>query len=158
MPGFENMALMTGGALIDRSFLESVGESARGLYFVGPSRPPKSITGVLDEKYKKKYNSLPSTSYYLSAYDAASLLFEAIETVAVHAPDAETLLIGRQALRNALYGIKKFKGVTGLLTCNEFGDCAQPVFNVEDGRAVSGDKRLIGKCAFYIFSLQSGRD
>ena len=130
MPGFDDIALMTGGALIDRSFLESVEENAGGLYFVGPSSPSNPTTSVLDKKYEEKYSALPSTSYYLSAYDAASLLFEAIEKVAIHDPNTETLLIGREALRNAFYGIKNFEGVTGTLTCDEFGDCAQPVFNV----------------------------
>ncbi|MFP5239355.1 MAG: ABC transporter substrate-binding protein, partial [Acidobacteriota bacterium] len=41
-----------------------------------------------------------------------------------------TMHVGRQALRDALYATTGFKGVTGTLTCNEFGDCAPPRFNV----------------------------
>ena len=37
-----------------------------------------------------------------------------------------SLVIGRQALRDALYATKDFDGITGKLTCNENGDCADP--------------------------------
>ncbi|WP_170923651.1 branched-chain amino acid ABC transporter substrate-binding protein [Desulfocicer vacuolatum] len=130
MSGFENIPVMSAGALIDRSFLNAVGEKARGMYFVGPSSPATSITKELGKKYTLKYGAPPSTSYYLSAYDAATLLFEAIEKVAVPGHVPGTLYIGRQALRKTLYGIKKFKGATGLLTCDEFGDCGDPAFDV----------------------------
>ncbi len=99
------------------------------MYFVGPARPSGKEADELADKYRSRYNSPPATSYYLSAYDAAELLFETIEKVAVRGSD-ESLHIGRQALRDALYAVKDFKGVTGKLTCDEFGDCALPVFNV----------------------------
>jgi len=53
------------------------------------------------------------------------IIFAAIEKVAKKAPDG-TLYIGRQALRDALYATKGFKGLTGTLTCDTYGDCADP--------------------------------
>ena len=53
------------------------------------------------------------------------IIFAAIKKVAKTAPDG-TLCIGRKALRDALYATKNHKGLTGNLTCNEFGDCADP--------------------------------
>jgi branched-chain amino acid transport system substrate-binding protein len=53
------------------------------------------------------------------------MIFAAIEKVGKKAPDG-TLHIGRQTLRDALYATKNFKGLTGNLTCNEYGDCADP--------------------------------
>jgi branched-chain amino acid transport system substrate-binding protein len=129
MPGFENITLMSDGALIESSFIEAVKDAGKGMYFVGPSRPTGPAVETLAEEYKTKYGSSPATSYYLSAYDAAGLLMQAIEKVAVQEPD-DSLVIGRQALRDALYSTKEFPGVTGSLTCDEFGDCALPVFNV----------------------------
>jgi branched-chain amino acid transport system substrate-binding protein len=41
------------------------------------------------------------------------------------APDG-TLYIGRQALRDALYATRGYKGLTGTLTCDAYGDCADP--------------------------------
>ncbi|MFW5854593.1 MAG: ABC transporter substrate-binding protein, partial [Thermodesulfobacteriota bacterium] len=63
------------------------------------------------------------------AYDAADLLMTAIEAVAVPGPDGR-LHIGRQALRDRLYAVDDFEGVTGVLDCDRFGDCALPVFDV----------------------------
>jgi branched-chain amino acid transport system substrate-binding protein len=128
-PGFENITLMSDGALIESSFIEAVSDAGKGMYFVGPSRPTGAAVEALAEEYKTKYNSSPATSYYLSAYDAAGLLMHAIEKIAVRDND-ESLYIGRQALRDALYSTREFPGVTGNLTCDEFGDCALPVFNV----------------------------
>ncbi len=128
-PGFEDIVLMSDGALIESSFLEAVKEEGKGMYFVGPDSPAGPEVDALSAEYRAKYNSLPATSYYLSAYDAAGLLMETIEKTAVRDPDG-TLHIGRQALRNALYAAIEYKGVTGSLTCDEFGDCALPVFNV----------------------------
>lgn len=121
--------LMSGGALIENSFVEAVGNDAKGMYFIGPVRPTGPEITQLDAVYEKKYGEKPNVSYYLSAYDAANLLFYALEQAAIQEKDG-TLHIGRQKLRDSLYGIKAFKGVTGNLHCNQFGDCAQPAFNV----------------------------
>lgn len=129
MKEFSEVVLMSDGALIESSFLTAVGEAARGMYFVGPVSPSGAAVDALATVYRQKYNTLPASSYYLSAYDAANLLFTAIERVAVQASDG-THHIGRKALRDAFYGIRDFDGVTGRLSCDGFGDCALPAFNV----------------------------
>ena len=50
------------------------------------------------------------------------MILAAIEQVAVQ--DQETLHIGRQALRDALFATRDFEGLTGILTCRPTGDCA----------------------------------
>ncbi|MCI5141631.1 MAG: ABC transporter substrate-binding protein [Candidatus Electrothrix sp. ATG1] len=77
----------------------------------------------------EKYNEPPQVSYFLSGYDAANLLFHAIEQTAIIHTDG-TLHIGRQALRDTLYSVKSFSGVNGELSCNRFGDCHPPCFNI----------------------------
>ena len=47
-----------------------------------------------------------------------------------------TLYIPRQGLRDALAEISDFQGLTGNITCDENGDCADPkiaVYQVENG-------------------------
>lgn len=127
--GFEKIILMSDGALIESSFIESVDDEGIGLYFVGPSRPGGPEVDALAKDYEAKFNTSPASSYYLSAFDAAGLLMQAMEKVAITAPDG-SLHIGRLALRNALYATRGFKGITGTLTCDEFGDCAIPRFNI----------------------------
>lgn len=127
--GFENIVLMSDGALIEASFIDAVQHEGRGMYFVGPAHPSGPAIDALARSYQARYNQRPPTSYYLSAYDAANLLFSTIEAVAVKEPGGD-LIIGRQALRDALYATRAFTGVTGELNCDEFGDCAYPVFNI----------------------------
>lgn len=123
------VVMMSDGSLIDNTFISDMGDLARGMYFVGPSDVESEASRELAGSYREKFKASPSASYYQSGYDAADLLFRAIEQVAVKRPDG-TLFIGRQALRTALYGTAGFAGVTGSLTCDEFGDCADPVFDV----------------------------
>ena len=55
------------------------------------------------------------------AYDATTMLFRAVEEVAVI--DGDTLYIDRGKLREALTGFGDFKGIIGVIACDEFGDC-----------------------------------
>ncbi len=127
--GMEQVILMSGGALILSTFIEAVGEKGKGMYFVGPTPGEGPASEALAAEYEAKYKARPLTSYYQNAYDAACLLFNALEKTAIQDADG-TLHIGRQALRDALYGTRDFKGVVGRLSCDRFGDCAFPRFNI----------------------------
>ena len=66
------------------------------------------------------------------------MVFACIEEVGID--DNGTLHIGRQAMRDCLYGTADFQGITGNLTCNEYGDCADPkiaVNQLQNGAYVS---------------------
>ncbi|MCU0593191.1 MAG: hypothetical protein MUC57_17195, partial [Desulfobacterales bacterium] len=76
------------------------------------------------EKHKKKYGEAPIAPFHAHGYDAAMMIFAAIEKVGVK--DGDTLYIGRKALRDALYATKNLQGLTGNLTCDKYGDCADP--------------------------------
>ncbi|MHC1791379.1 branched-chain amino acid ABC transporter substrate-binding protein [Solidesulfovibrio sp.] len=129
-PELAGLALMSDGALIENTFIESVGDAARGMYFVGPAAPqPSEAVTALGKAYREKFQVEPAALYYLSAFDAAGILFDAITRAAVAGKDG-SLVIGRQALRDALAATSGFPGVGGLLRCDEFGDCATPRFNV----------------------------
>src|SRR5919108_746303 len=58
-------------------------------------------------------------------YDETMILFEALEKVVVEEDDG-TLNIDRQELRDAVGATSGYNGITGTLTCDEFGDCADP--------------------------------
>ena len=128
-PAFRQIRLMGGGALVDNSFIDAVGNRGIGMYFVGPASYTGERVDRMEKKYTDKYKAPPAVFYFLNAYDAANLLFTGIEA-AVIANDAETVFIGRKALRDALYAVRNFPGVTGHLACNKFGDCARPAFNI----------------------------
>ena len=53
------------------------------------------------------------------------MIFDAVESVAQKDGEGNTL-IGRQALRDALYATSGMEGITGNISCNALGDCADP--------------------------------
>jgi len=127
--GFENITLMSADGLFTTTFIESVGANGVGVYFVGPDTPGGPAYDTFVSKYKSKYGEAPTMPYHAFAYDAANIVLDGIETVAVQEEDG-TLHIGRQALREALYATSGFQGLTGSLTCDEFGDCGAARFKV----------------------------
>jgi branched-chain amino acid transport system substrate-binding protein len=129
-PYCKNTILMSDGALINSSFIEQVGDAGIGMYFVGPAAPEDSAaTTALTQEYLEKYKSEPTVFYYMSGFDAANILFEALANSATVHPD-DSLSIGRQALRDAILATRDVQGVTGPMGCDAFGDCAQPHFNI----------------------------
>jgi branched-chain amino acid transport system substrate-binding protein len=77
------------------------------------------------DKHQKKYGEKPLSAFHAHAYDAAMMIFAAIEKVAKKDAQGNTY-IGRKALRDALFATRNFPGITGNLTCNPYGDCADP--------------------------------
>jgi len=127
--GLKNIPLMGSGGLILDTFIESVGADGVGMYFVGLVPPKYSDKDELVSEYESRYSEPSYLASYSYAYDAADLLLDAIETVAVQEENG-TLHIGRQALRDALYATADFEGVSGKITCDEFGDCGNGKFNI----------------------------
>ncbi|MCI0576731.1 MAG: ABC transporter substrate-binding protein, partial [Chloroflexi bacterium] len=76
-----------------------------------------------------QYGEAPIQAFHAHAYDATMILLNAIDAVAQEGRDG-TLLIGRQALRDEVAGTSGYAGLTGTLTCDEFGDCADPRIEV----------------------------
>jgi branched-chain amino acid transport system substrate-binding protein len=99
------------------------------MYFAGPATPQGPAYEAFIAQYKSTYGETPIAALHAHAYDAANLVFKAIETVAVQDQDG-TLHIGRQALRDELYATTGYQGLTGSLTCDKFGDCGAARFNV----------------------------
>jgi branched-chain amino acid transport system substrate-binding protein len=124
--GLEKVSLMGADGIFSPDFYKAAGEAAVGMYH---SSPDFSAFGegykVFLEKHKKKYGEKPIAPFHAHAYDAAMMIFAAIEKVAKKAPDG-ILYIGRKALTDALYATRNLKGLTGNLTCDKYGDCADP--------------------------------
>jgi branched-chain amino acid transport system substrate-binding protein len=61
------------------------------------------------------------------------MIAAAVKQVATQ--DGDTVIIGKQALRDAIAATKDFSGLTGNLTCDSNGDCADPkiaVYEISD--------------------------
>ncbi|MFZ5918680.1 MAG: branched-chain amino acid ABC transporter substrate-binding protein [Chloroflexota bacterium] len=125
-PGLENAYLMGADGIFSPDFLDAAGEAALGMYWSSPDFSAFGA-GYADflTTHQEKYGEPPLAPFHAHAYDAANLIFAAVEKVAVQDSDG-TLHIGRKALRDALFATKDFAGLTGNLTCSQYGDCADP--------------------------------
>jgi branched-chain amino acid transport system substrate-binding protein len=130
--GLENVILAAADGVQSPSFLEASGSSAEGMYLSGPdlSYSGERYQQFL-QRYKEKYGIEPIAVFHAHSFDAAYMIFDAVEKVAEKERDG-TIHIGRQALRDALFATKDFQGITGTLTCDEYGDCADPKISVSE--------------------------
>jgi branched-chain amino acid transport system substrate-binding protein len=130
MDELEGVTLMSAEGLYFDAFIESVGEAGTGIYFNTPARPEGPAYDAFFSRYEAIYGEPPTaTPYHAHAYDALNLLLDTIAAVAVQDKDG-TLHIGRQALRDAMYSTAGYQGLTGSLTCDQYGDCGGGRFQV----------------------------
>lgn len=122
--GLETVILMGADGLFADTFPEATGSAADGMYLSGPYVDVNnSAYGEFLQKWADQIGGVPPSGFHAHAYDATNMLLNGIEAVAVVDADG-TVHIGRQALRDYLYGLKDYAGLTGNLSCNENGDCA----------------------------------
>ncbi|RJQ53742.1 MAG: branched-chain amino acid ABC transporter substrate-binding protein [Desulfobacteraceae bacterium] len=122
----EKVHLMGADGMFSPDFYKAAGEAAVGMFHSSPDFSAFAA-GYKDflKKHQDKYGEKPIAPFHAHAYDAALMIFEAIEKSAKKAPDG-TLHIGRKNLRDALYATKGMKGLTGAINCDQYGDCADP--------------------------------
>jgi branched-chain amino acid transport system substrate-binding protein len=124
--GLEDVVLISADGSFADTFPENTGEAAVGMYLSGPA-----VTGEAYDEFlamwDEEIGGVPPSGFHAHAWDAANMLFAAIEAVAVETEDGG-LSIGRQALRDAVADTEGFEGLTGILECQEeplfIGDCA----------------------------------
>jgi branched-chain amino acid transport system substrate-binding protein len=127
-PGLETVKLMGADGLFSPDVMTSAGDDVEGFMVSSPL-----VTGAaydtFVQKYTTKFGKAPISIFHAHAYDAFNMIKAAIEKVAVQQPDG-SLIIPRQALRDAMYATKDFQGLTGVLSCTATGDCANPTIGV----------------------------
>jgi branched-chain amino acid transport system substrate-binding protein len=128
--GLETVKIIGSDGIFTADLLKGGGPNTQGMYLSSPdfSAFTGDYAGFI-EKHKAKYGGSTLSTFHAHAYDAANILFAAIEKVAVVEADG-TIYIPRTALREAIFATKDFKGVTGTLSCSPTGDCGAPVIAV----------------------------
>lgn len=116
-------------------FFELVKGSTEGIYAVGPNLTSDQIENILAQ-YLDRYKEPPYTTAYAQAYDAMSIILEAIETSS-QIDQANRLVIGRKALNEALYQTTAYHGLSGTITCTEWGDCGAETLAI--GRIINNE-------------------
>ncbi len=127
VPGLEETVLLTDAALLNDGFM-SLPQSA-GVYLSGPDlrfgATSNQSTGKTPETllaaYEATYGEPPSAPYWAHAYDATTLLLEAIATAS--SVSDGTLIIDRAGVRQYLNDISGYGGIIGTINCDSFGDC-----------------------------------
>jgi branched-chain amino acid transport system substrate-binding protein len=128
--GLENSVTAAADGCFSAAAAEAIGEAGNGMYFSGPDL---SFSGDTYVTFKEQYNTLfgsdPISVFHAHAFDATNMIFDCIEQVGVTSDDG-SLSVRRGALRACLYATSGYQGITGTLTCNQYGDCADPKISV----------------------------
>jgi len=137
VPGLETVPLMGADGMFSPDVVEGAGEAVEGVFVSSPDLA--AFSADYQTTFLPKYKELagvdsPVSIFHAHAYDAANMIFAAIEKVAVQDEDG-TLHISRQALRDAMYATSGYAGLTGNLTCTKTGDCADPKIAVYEYHA-----------------------
>lgn len=127
VPDLESVVLLTDAALLIDGFMSL--PQSEGIYISGPDTrfgadanqsTGKTASEIL-ATYESEYGEPPSGAYWAHAYDATTLLLEAI--AASSEVRGKELVIDRAGVREYLYGVSDYQGVIGNISCDDFGDC-----------------------------------
>ncbi len=140
VPELDGVILAAADGIQSPSFIDAAGKAAEGMYSSGPdlSFANEDYEHFL-QMYQEKVGSEPIAPFHAHAFDATWMVLDAIEKVAQVADDG-SMLIGRQALRDALFATSGMIGLTGTITCDVNGDCADSriaISRVENDEFVS---------------------
>ena len=139
IPTMAKVPLLGTDAVLSPAFMEAAGDDAKGYRLTGTDNDPKLMGaryGAFVASYKAKFGEDPIAGFHANGYDSATALMLAIEKVGKTESDGTTY-IGRKALRDALMKTTDLDGMSGKLTCNQYGDCGASNFAVFE--YVSGD-------------------
>lgn len=126
--GMRDTDLAGSDSMFTSEWIDAAGaENAEGVYVPDPYLVPLDRQFYENEflpAYEQRFAGRPRTEFHAYAFDAMNLLADAIEAIAIEKTNGG-LLIPRTALRDRLFATEGFEGLTGILTCNEDGDCQQ---------------------------------
>ncbi len=130
VPGLENTILIGSDGMFSPDFIKAAGPAAENMYLSSPDFTAFQA-GYQDflTKHEAKYAGKPLSIFHAHAYDATNILFDALQKVAVTGPDG-TIYVPKQALRAAVFATQGHRGLTGVLTCGQYGDCGAPIIAV----------------------------
>jgi len=121
--GLEDTILVGSDGLNTSAFMEAVGQNVVGMYLSGSGFG--AFTDAypdLVERYTEFVGNPPPGPFHAQGYDAAGIMFDAIESAAAENEDG-SLDIDLGQVRANIYATVDYPGVTGSLTCGENGQC-----------------------------------
>jgi branched-chain amino acid transport system substrate-binding protein len=131
--GLEDTILAGADGIFTPDWLSAAGDAAEGVVLSGPDL---AFSGdFYQDEFLPAYLEISGETetisvFHAHAFDAYNLLADAIEAVAFD--EGGTTYIPRTALRDAFFATEGYEGVTGTLTCDENGDCADAKISVSE--------------------------
>jgi branched-chain amino acid transport system substrate-binding protein len=129
--GLENTMFVGSDAAFGAQLLEAAGKDVVGFKITTTAQEVEaqgSGYAGMREKYREMFGEYPIQGFHGNAYDAFMIAKNAIEKVAVNKDGTTYIPISK--LTAALKGTKDHPGMTGNLTCDQYGDCAVYKFAV----------------------------
>lgn len=134
--GLANTIPVSADGLKTGTFLDANGldGQALGAYFSGPDLNfgDRYQTEFLPQYYERSGTDVTLAPYHAHGYDAFNILMDAIESAAVGEDDNGVLYVSKDGIRAYVAGLTDYDGLTGTLTCDEFGDCGSPYVSVAE--------------------------
>jgi len=103
----------------EKAILKTAGKAAEGVIFTMPSSPSSKAYEEFAKKYKAKFNEDASYSA-AAAYDCVNILFQVMKKAGT---------VGEN-IKNALYSIQDFAGISGKIGFDKNGDVNTKEFSV----------------------------
>jgi len=139
-PGLDGALFMSDDGAYTKQYLDAAGDAAEGTYmsFVAGATNEAALEDFT-AKYMDKFGVAPDDlgPFHGQSYDSLMIIATAIKAVAVK--DGDNLVIDREELLSAIRGVKDLVGLTGVLSCNEIGECGAggvQVFTVTGGEFI----------------------
>jgi branched-chain amino acid transport system substrate-binding protein len=125
--GLSDTAVLVSGGCTDAPDAAVPGDAVLGgAYVVAPDLAPRSTDDFYRSEvlpaYREQYGPEPPSSAFAYAFDATSVLLDALARVADESDDG--LTIERSLLRDAAFSTDAYSGLAGTLSCTPAGDCA----------------------------------
>jgi branched-chain amino acid transport system substrate-binding protein len=158
VPTMAKTPLLGTDAVLSAAFVEAAGDGAVGYRMTGIDNDPKLMGSKYPQlfaEYKKKYGEDPIGGFHANGYDCALAIMGAVEKVAKTDADGTTY-IGRKALRDALLATKDLDGMTGKLTCDQYGNCGTANFAVWEYTSGDPTSYKIGTNPKRVYSAAGG--
>ncbi|MGB1251619.1 MAG: ABC transporter substrate-binding protein [Candidatus Promineifilaceae bacterium] len=122
--GLAGVTLAAADGVLSPDFIDAAGDASEGMYMSGPDLGfGNDIYTNFLATYEAEYGTEPTAPFHAHAYDATNMILDAIAAVAQVDADGN-MLIGRQALIDAIGSTSGMAGITGTLSCDANGDCA----------------------------------
>jgi branched-chain amino acid transport system substrate-binding protein len=136
--GLTNTVFFSDDGTYTPTYLSLAGQDAEGAFasasvtLVSDQAKLDALKAAIEKTFNVKYDEY--SPYQPHGYDAASMILDAIDKVAVAEANGD-LTVDREALITAVRETKDFKGLTGTLSCDPKGECGAGEIAVYQAKA-----------------------